>query len=249
MDNNEQRHVSFAPLPRINRTNGARITMINMKKTGRVLAWIVYACCYIFILFRMQSPPRWSTMTQPQQQQQQQLRPDQQRNDSTLALDDKNLSRYDDHDDDRGVDRPPLSVLLELINDDDSSNNNQSISGGGANTRQQERVAEFLASLLDFAIVGSPKTSTSFHIQWLASHPEIQALTEEVTALYNGNPAALVQMLYNDLLAGKQYKRGYKSPHDIESPTALELIARYWTETRLIVGLRHPVLWFQSFYN
>lgn len=229
--------------------------MKKLLRALRVFAWIVFSCCYIYILDRMQSTPSsWisnvkvtmaqqsSWMPQEQQVHDQQQQNKQTRNTSTprLALD-YNL-KY--HNDDDG--RPPLSALMELIHND-NDNNEQIITNAG-NT-QHQHVAEFLASLLDFAIIGSPKTSTSFHIQWLASHPEIQASTQEITALRKGNPAELVQILYNELAAGKQYKRGYKSPHDIESQTALELIARYWPETRLIVGLRHPVLWFQSFYN
>jgi hypothetical protein len=32
-------------------------------------------------------------------------------------------------------------------------------------------------------------------------------------------------------------------------PKAMNAIAQYWPNTGLIVGVRHPVLWFESFYN
>jgi len=42
---------------------------------------------------------------------------------------------------------------------------------------------------------------------------------------------------------------GYKNPTDITSQKAIKLILQYWPKTKLIVGLRHPILWFQTYYN
>jgi hypothetical protein len=41
----------------------------------------------------------------------------------------------------------------------------------------------------------------------------------------------------------------YKQPHDIVDITALDTMHRYFSKTKLVVGMRHPVLWFESFYN
>jgi hypothetical protein len=102
--------------------------------------------------------------------------------------------------------------------------------------------------LLDFAIIGYPKTATTFTMQWLASHPEIQMYEHELYSLAQGKPAELVSQLYA-LPAGSKYKRGYKAPNDIRSIEALEGIAEYWPNCKLIIGLRHPVTWLESFYN
>jgi len=102
--------------------------------------------------------------------------------------------------------------------------------------------------LLDFAIIGHPKTATSFQLEWFASHPEIQAYTYEIHSLQHGKPALLVSQLY-ELPAGSKYKRGYKAPRDVKHVEALESLHKYWPDTRLVVGLRHPVTWFESFYN
>jgi hypothetical protein len=44
-------------------------------------------------------------------------------------------------------------------------------------------------------------------------------------------------------------KRGYKNPAHILHPWALQHFETYWPESKLIIGVRHPVLWFESFYN
>ena len=44
-------------------------------------------------------------------------------------------------------------------------------------------------------------------------------------------------------------KVGYKCPADIRELVALGNLRDYFPKTKLIVGLRHPVWWFESFYN
>jgi hypothetical protein len=102
--------------------------------------------------------------------------------------------------------------------------------------------------LLDFAIVGHPKTGTSFTMEWLASQDEIQMYDREINSLRLDKPAELASELYT-LPAGSKYKRGYKAPRDIFSIKALDSIAEYWPDCKFVVGLRHPVTWFESFYN
>jgi hypothetical protein len=99
--------------------------------------------------------------------------------------------------------------------------------------------------LLDFAIIGHAKTATTFTMQWLAKHDEIQMYGHEQ---HIGRPAELVSQLYT-LPVGIKYKRGYKAPNDITSIRALEIFAKYWPDCKLIVGVRHPVSWFESYYN
>jgi hypothetical protein len=102
--------------------------------------------------------------------------------------------------------------------------------------------------LLDFAIIAFPKTATTFTMKWLAGHEEILMNTQEVYSLQLGKPAELVSQFY-DMPRGMQYKRGYKAPGDIDSIKALQALDHYWPNTKLMVGVRHPVLWFESFYN
>jgi hypothetical protein len=83
---------------------------------------------------------------------------------------------------------------------------------------------------------------------WLADHPEVQMHKYELHLMQSGAPAQLVVKLY-ELATGYQYRRGYKAPRDITSVNALRAFGRYFPHTKLIIGVRHPVLWFQSFYN
>ena len=102
--------------------------------------------------------------------------------------------------------------------------------------------------LLDFAIVASPKTGTTEQMHYLANHPEIQMYKHELHILTHHTPAMLVKTLY-DLPPGRQYKRGYKSPHEFERKFFTRYYRQYWPNTKLIIGVRHPVKWFESHYN
>lgn len=114
--------------------------------------------------------------------------------------------------------------------------------------------------LLDFAILGHAKCGTSFHVQWLYLHPEILMQNREIFSLRNGHPAEMVSFLYGldgydswrstlDSPSSSTRKRGYKSPADILSPLAVHSIRQYWPGAKLLVGVRHPVEWFESLYN
>ena len=102
--------------------------------------------------------------------------------------------------------------------------------------------------LLDFAIIGHAKTGTTTLMKRLAAHEEVQMYESEIRSLQNNEPAELVSLMYA-LPPGNQYKRGYKSPRDIHLVGSLQALQTYWPETKLIVGVRHPVKWFAAFYN
>jgi hypothetical protein len=104
-----------------------------------------------------------------------------------------------------------------------------------------------VSPLLDFAILGHAKCATSFIMNWLSVHPEIQIFDEEVCDLNERRPAEMVRKLYEELPTG-DYKRGFKCPgHFSRGP--VRDIRKYFKNAKLIVGLRHPVRWFESFYN
>ena len=104
--------------------------------------------------------------------------------------------------------------------------------------------------LLDYAIIGHPKTATTFTNLWFQTHPQVRSFREEITLLSKGYPAEMVKKLHQ-LSDPREYPviRGYKYPRDIQSSSALQSISTHWPSAKLIVGVRHPVLWFESFYN
>lgn len=46
-----------------------------------------------------------------------------------------------------------------------------------------------------------------------------------------------------------QRRMGIKCPRDLEIDLSLSNYHRFFPTTKFIVGLRHPILWFESFYN
>ncbi|KAG7349180.1 hypothetical protein IV203_011777 [Nitzschia inconspicua] len=102
--------------------------------------------------------------------------------------------------------------------------------------------------LLDFGIIGFPKCGTTTMMQWLGMHNEIVAIQHEIMALQKHHPARIVNFVMKELPPGR-FLRGYKSPNDVEDQRALNKLAQHYPHTKLIVGLRHPVLWYESFYN
>lgn len=123
---------------------------------------------------------------------------------------------------------PPLSLL---IGDDDVE------------------IKDDVQFLMDFAIIGHPKTATTTTLGWFATHDEIRVHPLELHALQLGKPAEHVRIMYNLTQGSEKVIRGYKAPRDIGNPKVLHALNEYWPRTKLIVGIRHPVLWFESFYN
>jgi hypothetical protein len=103
-------------------------------------------------------------------------------------------------------------------------------------------IVRYAQPLLDFAVIGFGKCGTTTMMKWLNDHPLTQVFQYEVRDLAARKLNLLVQKLYCELKAGRQYKRGYKSPGDINHPQSLGYLRRYFPETKLIVGIRHPVV-------
>jgi hypothetical protein len=100
--------------------------------------------------------------------------------------------------------------------------------------------------LLDFAIIGFPKCGTTSFQVWLGQHPQVQCFENEVFALSNNLPERLIFRLYTKLKPESHWKRGFKNPLDIRTPHSLQYLQSLFPKTLLIVGIRHPVLWFES---
>jgi hypothetical protein len=112
------------------------------------------------------------------------------------------------------------------------------------------KVTGDVAWLLQFAVLGFPKCGTSFMMRYLGQHDEIAMLTDrEHCELTTGTKdSVLVKALLDGLPIGN-YARGLKCPKHLERPLAMDRLFRYFPNVRVIVGVRHPVLWFESFYN
>lgn len=107
--------------------------------------------------------------------------------------------------------------------------------------------------ILDFYVSGFPKCGTTAIMRTLATVTTMPAEEDVCTAVQNtvyyayhnwankyGNGAGV----YNETKPLK----GSKCPRTIEGPD-LDALGRLLPKTNLIIGIRHPVLWFQSFVN
>ena len=135
---------------------------------------------------------------------------------------------------------PPLDMLIERGN-------------STMNQHDASRIIATVDFLLDFAIVGYAKTATTFVMNWLRHHPDIRMHPYEVHHLTKHDPVGMVQNLYTLQEEPRTHEQklhyGYKAPRDIADAATMQLLSTYWPNTKVIVGVRHPVLWFQSFYN
>ena len=103
--------------------------------------------------------------------------------------------------------------------------------------------------LLDFSIVGFPKTGTSTIMLYLKNQTQsIFIFDDERCELGWNQHVPLLKDLYR-MYQGPQIKIGIKCPRDLEIDLALNNYRMYFPETKFIVGVRNPIRWFESFYN
>ena len=119
---------------------------------------------------------------------------------------------------------------------------------------------------LDFFMMGWPKTGSTSMMQYLDSsdelkivtnHKEDSMLTEFCFDEVEGAVGRLFERIEEEYVNSKKDVRyGIKCPESISKgtdPAALLKVLKEHnpngTETKLLIGLRHPVQWFESFYN
>jgi hypothetical protein len=102
--------------------------------------------------------------------------------------------------------------------------------------------------LLDFAIVGFPKAGTSTLMLYLQKQTKsIFIFDQERCEMGYNQHVPLLADLYKNYQP--HLKMGIKCPRDLEVDLALANYHQFFPTTKFIVGIRHPILWFQSFYN
>ena len=108
-------------------------------------------------------------------------------------------------------------------------------------------------SLLDFSIVGFPKTGTTSlhrHLSDLTT-----SLPKEHCDLATNNTVKLIKDIYTDheqrmeqqllqknsnIMMDESLLRGIKCPQDISSDWSMHNYGKYFPHTKLIIGIRHP---------
>jgi hypothetical protein len=104
--------------------------------------------------------------------------------------------------------------------------------------------------LLQFSIIGFPKSGTSSLMFHLQSHPEIHIFKDERCELAYNQHARLIEDLYRKFPpsnATHRFVRGIKCPQDLENTKlSMRNYQKVFPKADFIVGIRHPVLWYAS---
>jgi hypothetical protein len=101
--------------------------------------------------------------------------------------------------------------------------------------------------LLNFAIIGFPKTGTSTLMFLLGKHPQVRMFQDERCDMSYRRQAVLIRDLYSEFqpVGSPELVRGIKCPGDLENTMlAMPNYQQFFPKTRYIVGIRHPVLWY-----
>jgi hypothetical protein len=106
---------------------------------------------------------------------------------------------------------------------------------------------------LDFFVAGFPKCGTTTLLKTFEAHNETAVHPEEECSLstVRSNKEAYHRLMknLNDASSNPNVKRGIKCPVGLSTPAAIARLQDWFPNTKLIIGLRHPVHYFQSFYN
>jgi len=116
---------------------------------------------------------------------------------------------------------------------------------GQEQQKQNENYSDF--PILDFVIAGFPKCGTTALMRNLAAATTMPSETDVCTP-----PSNTVYYAYHSWASkyGPSHRKllkGNKCPAYLDTGYIPEFVAKL-PRTRLIVGIRHPVLWFQSFH-
>merc|ERR1712176_1187656 len=110
---------------------------------------------------------------------------------------------------------------------------------------------------LDFMVAGFPKCGTSSLLKLFNEHDETLIENKEVCVMNSGKNESIAE-LFNILehLPMKpcentniKMMRGIKCPSSIRDISGIDKLSNYYTGTKVIIGVRHPILWFESFFN
>ena len=109
--------------------------------------------------------------------------------------------------------------------------------------------------LLDFAVIGFPKTGTSFMEHYLFNTEETFIDNQENCFTDANMDMARHLISTREYTLGQTTNDGYrvknavKCPKDLMGPYSVANYAENFPEIKFVVSTRHPVWWFQSRYN
>ena len=100
---------------------------------------------------------------------------------------------------------------------------------------------------LSFALIGFSKSGTTSLLRLLQNTNETVMFPKERCDMVNGD----IPFLLNSLHSLERKKRGIKCPQELwSSRSSIQAgYKKFFHKTKLVVGIRHPILWFESMYN
>lgn len=108
---------------------------------------------------------------------------------------------------------------------------------------------------LDFVIAGFPKCGTTTLLFAFAGHEETEISPKEKCSFTNpqlSDKRALHKIdkeALAELSESKDIQRGLKCPNGIKNSDSIERLYMHSPRAKIFVGVRHPILFFQSYYN
>lgn len=107
---------------------------------------------------------------------------------------------------------------------------------------------------LDFFVAGFPKCGTTTMLFLFDTHNETDVSQTEKCVVLNAQVSDTIAInrlddAIGELTVDPQKKRGIKCPTGIKNSRTLERLHNHSPGTKLIIGVRHPVLFLQSYYN
>ena len=107
---------------------------------------------------------------------------------------------------------------------------------------------------LDIFIAGFPKCGTTTLLYSFIDHNETDISKDEECAItdpFMHDPVAFQQLddALNRLSARSGIKRAIKCPLGITNERVVERLVEHSPRVKILIGVRHPVLYFQSYYN
>lgn len=104
---------------------------------------------------------------------------------------------------------------------------------------------------LDFAVIGFPRCGTTFLLEQLQKHKDVTMSKGDYCQIHNVTSGAerVSSWLQSASYDNAKSKYGIKCSTMARDMSGIENLMKISNHTRLVVGIRHPVKLFESFYN
>jgi len=156
-----------------------------------------------------------------------------------------------------------LIAIILVVAFRSSANNNDAISlaSSRASSIKNKQINEEIKEIneevdkddfgLDVFVIGFAKTGTSSLLKFMKEDDELAMLPHENSDLFNGvKGLQKLEKEFDKIPDSTNMKKGIKCPSAVRNIGAIRNLAKYTTkDTKLILGVRHPIKFFESFYN